>query len=121
MGYNQNNAGMHMIPHNYRGRTDTVDCQDKYATMIAESKYTRINDEKIIEDIELCNFIMIEQRKGEVHRCLCGGNLEFKEKIAIKFHQNEKMKTVEITGKQCVDCERKLVVKSILLNAIKIF
>ena len=38
MGYNQNNAGIHMIPRNYRGRTDVIDYHDKYATIMAESK-----------------------------------------------------------------------------------
>ena len=69
----------------------------------------------------MCNFINIENKKGEVKKCLCGGNLTFKDKLAIRFHKNGKMETVEITGKQCVDCDRKLVIKSLLLNEISDF
>lgn len=75
--------------------------------------------EKIIADVKICNFIVIDEKKGKTKKCFCGGKLHYKQNIVIRFHNSREMDSVLIAGKQCIDCERKIVIKSILLSEIE--
>ena len=76
-------------------------------------------EKKILEDIKLCNFISIADKRGQVKQCVCGGKLSYKENLVIKFHKNGKMSSIHMNGKQCMDCERKLVIKGELLSKME--
>ena len=116
MGYNQNNAGIHLVPRGYKGSFDSFQPYDRYGAIIAENNLSRENREKkILEDIKLCNFISIADKRGQVKQCVCGGKLSYKENLEIRFHKNGKMSSIHMNGKQCIDCERKLVIKGELL------
>ena len=47
------------------------------------------------------------------------GKLSYKENLVIKFHKNGKMSSIHMNGKQCMDCERKLVIKGELLSKME--
>ena len=120
MGYNQHNAGIHLIPHGHKGSVDSFQPYDKYGAIIAENHMINDkSDNKILEDIRLCNFILIAEKRGQIKHCVCGGKLNYKEKLAIKFHKKGKMSSMYMDGKQCIDCERKMVIKGELLSKIK--
>lgn len=122
MGYNQNHAGIHPVPRGYRGARDTVQPYDKYAAMIVESKERNNKSEipeKLFKEVELCNFVMLEKKRGEIKKCLCGGRLNYKSNLIIKYRHNGVMKSVEMDGKQCVDCGRKLFVRSELMERFR--
>lgn len=112
MGKDNNNAGIHLVPKGYNGKTDIVDVFDKYGTMIAENRNKKEDIESILSDVELCNFIEIVDKRGERNKCLCGGVLSYDEKLMIRFHHNKNMVYLKMAGKQCKDCERKLVVRN---------
>ena len=119
MGRDNNNAGIHLVPKGYNGRTDMVDTFDRYGAMIAENRRSKKEDiESLLSDIELCNFIDIVNKRGERKKCLCGGALKYEEKLMIRFHHNRNMVYFEMTGKQCKDCERKLVVRNELCEKL---
>ena len=125
MGYNQNHAGIHLIPYNYKEDFYDRESYDKYGAIIAETMSKRDREkliydkEKIVADVVLCNFIIIDEKKGKRKKCLCGGKLHYKENIVIRFHNAGKMVSLLIAGKQCIECERKFVIKSILLSKIE--
>ena len=92
MGYNQNNVGIHLVPRGYKGSFDSFQPYDRYGAIIAENNLSKENREKkILEDIKLCNFISIADKRGQVKQCVCGGKLSYKENLVIKFHKNGKM------------------------------
>ena len=123
MNYDQNNAGIHLIPRGYKGRSDTIQPMDKYAEMIATAhmagRKKDNKDNEIIKNIENCNFIIFMSKRGQRKKCLCGGELHYKDKVVIKFRDGDIMKSIEMAGKQCVDCERKVLVKSEVLEKVK--
>lgn len=59
MGYNQNHAGIHLVPSEYKWRTDIIELHDKYGAMLVENKIKtdEINRgeirEKFLKDIQL--------------------------------------------------------------------
>ena len=48
MGYNQNNAGIHLVPRGYKGSFDSFQPYDRYGAIIAENNLSRENREKKI-------------------------------------------------------------------------
>lgn len=119
MGRDNNNAGIHLVPKGYNGRTDVIDRFDGYGAMIAEHNRNKKEDiESFLSDIELCNFIEIVDKRGERKYCLCGGVLKYEEKLIIRFHHNKNMTFVNMPGKKCIDCERKLVVRKELCEIL---
>ena len=121
MGRNNHNAGMRLIPNGYGYRTDMIDVKDKYCEMIVENNLKRNAESnlkrrmedmsKIVADVELCNFITLMKERGERKNCLCGGKLNYYESLKIRFHSEGKMDHLMMSGKQCIDCERKFIVK----------
>ena len=122
MGYDQHNAGIHLIPRGYIGANDSFQLYDKYASMIAEAKIRKQSEksvEEILKDVELCNFVMFANKRGELKKCLCGGKLNYKDKLRVVYHDKNKIQSVEMMGKQCINCERKMLVKSEVLECIR--
>ena len=72
----------------------------------------------MIADIKLCNFIEIWNKRGERKNCLCGGLLQYSDAVVVKYHQKGKMIQAVVSGKECPDCERKFVIKELILKAI---
>lgn len=62
---------------------------------------------------------MFAKKRGELRQCLCGRKLNYKEKLLIRYHDKGVMRTIEMNGKQCVDCERKMFVKSEVIEEIQ--
>lgn len=121
MGYNQNYAGIHPVPHNYKGRTDIVDTYDKYGAMLAEHNIKYDDKRKsFIEDIQLYNSVVIIKKKGSIKSCTCGGKLNYREDIKICYQSDEKMRTVQIVGKKCIDCGFKIVLEEELLQKLQL-
>ena len=123
MGYDQNNAGLHLVPRGYKGSRDSFQPYDKYAAIIAEANMKKqsktTTSEEILKEVELCNFVMFAKKRGEFKQCLCGGKLNYKDKLVVRYHDNNKMQSIEMMGKQCVDCERKMLVKSEVVDHIQ--
>lgn len=46
MGYNQNNAGIHLVPRGYKGSFDSFQPYDRYGAIIAENNLNKENREK---------------------------------------------------------------------------
>ena len=79
MGYNQHNAGLHML-QTKKPIFDDYGYADKYTEMIAEStakktmkrkpnypqatRNKNYKDEKLLEHINICNFLVLESRRG---------------------------------------------------------
>ena len=119
MGRDNNNAGLHLVPRGYNGRTDIVDTFDRYGAMIVENNRSKKQDiESLLLDVELCNFIEIVDKRGEKKNCLCGGMLKYDEKLMIRFHHKKNMVFLRMAGKQCKECERKLVVRKELCETL---
>lgn len=122
MGYDQNNAGIHLVPKGYKSTRDSFQLYDKYAAIIAEAnmkKKNKTSPDEILKDVELCNFVMFANKRGEFKQCLCGGKLNYKDKLVVKYHDKNKMQSIEMNGKQCEDCERKMFVKSEVIECIQ--
>lgn len=120
MGYNQNHAGLHLIPHGYSGLQNEKE-YDKYSEMIAETSLIRQEMRKnaTLKDIEICNFIIIEKVMGKRKTCLCGGKMNYMENLPIRLHHGGEIITIYVPGKICVDCGRKLMIEKNLLKEIK--
>lgn len=119
MSYNQHNAGIHLVPIGYKTKYDDIEQDSKYRIMMREAEEDpEYRKRKLIKEIELCNFIFLLEKRGTRKNCLCGSKLNYKENIKIKFRCHGKMETIFVTGKQCVDCERKFVVKKEILTEI---
>lgn len=119
MGYDQNNAGLHLIPRGYKGSPETFQPFDKYGAIIAENHMKKeYTDQKILEDVQLCNFISLADKRGQLKQCVCGGKYKYVENLLIRFHRKGKMSSVQMPGKICIDCERKMVIKSELISKI---
>lgn len=69
MGYNQNHAGIHPIPYGYKGDFYDRESYDKYGAIITETMLKKDREkliydkEKIIADVKICNFIVIDKKK----------------------------------------------------------
>lgn len=121
MGYNQNHAGIHPVPRGSKGTMNFSEEKNKYGMLIGEyrTKNTR-SDSEILQDVKICNFVVLTNVRGEVSACLCGGRFKSLEKIPVRYHNiMGKMETVQLDGKQCVDCGRKLFVKSDIIKSIR--
>ena len=119
MGYDQNNAGLHLIPRGNKGSSETFQPFDKYGAIIAENHMkNKYADQKILEDVKLCNFISLADKRGQLKQCVCGGKYKYVDNLVIRFHRAGKMSSVQMPGKICIDCERKMAVKSELLSKI---
>ena len=80
MGYNQNHAGIHLIPYNYKEDFYDRESYDKYGAIIAETMSKRDREkliydkEKIVADVVLCNFIIIDEKKVRERNVFVVGN-----------------------------------------------
>lgn len=126
MGYNQNHAGIHLVPSEYKWRTDIIELHDKYGAMLVENKIKtdEINRgeirEKFLKDIQLNNVVIITKKRGEIKNCSCGGKLDYRENISINFESNGKKREIQMTGKQCVECRCKIVVEKELFKRFEL-
>lgn len=120
MGYNQNHAGIHLLPKKNKGAMKFAGEKDKYGMMLGEYKARNaLNDSEILQDVKICNFVVFTNTREEVLNCLCGGKFKDVEKIPVHYHNRGKMETIQLSGKQCVDCGRKLFVKSEIVKKIR--
>ena len=120
MGYNQNHAGIHLLPKGSKGTMNFSGEKDKYGLLLGEYKANNtLNDSEILQDVKICNFVVLTNTRGEISTCLCGGKFKYMEKLSIHYHNRGKMKTIQLDGKQCVDCGRKLFVKSEIVKVIR--
>lgn len=124
MGRDNHNAGIHMRPKNYKTPCDSIDQWDKYAEMLGSRK-TKIHlgkpyghkttTQKIIEN----NDVIIWEQKGQEKVCNCGVRLEYSDKIVLSWSEENRERSVQVSGKYCTSCGRKYVVRKFLLVAIK--
>mgnify|MGYP000074280632 CR=1 FL=1 len=120
MGYNQNHAGIHLLPKENKDRMNFLGEKDKYGMMLGEYKANNaLKDSEILQDVKICNFVVLTNTKGEISNCLCGGKFKYIEKLPIHYHNRGKMVTIQLSGKQCIDCGRKLFVKSEIVKKIR--
>ena len=96
-----------------------LDRSAKQKSKEALKKENERKKEEFFKDIELCNFIVLWNRKGQESRCLCGGVLCFQDNVPVRFHKNGKMQEILVTAKVCKDCGRKFVVKNLIEEAVK--
>lgn len=112
MGYNQQNAGMHI-------KTFKKNYFDKEADAELIERVNYKKEEEYIKKIELCNFVIIAIKRGKRKRCICGGKLNYQSNIMIKYRNDDRvMENIITDGKICVDCGRKLVIRSEILDKI---
>ena len=120
MGYNQNHAGMHLLPKRNKNTMNFAGEKDKYGIMLGEYKAkSMLNDSEILQDVKICNFVVLTNTREKVSTCLCGGKFINKEKLPIHYHNRGKMETLQLDGKQCIDCGRKLFVKAEIIKIIR--
>lgn len=119
MSYNKYNAGMHLIPLGYKMKYDGIEQDNKYGRMMSDAEEDlEYRKRKLLKEIELCNFIYLLEKRGNRKTCLCENKLNYKQNMKIKYRYRGKMETILVTGKQCVECERKFVVKKEILTEI---
>ena len=124
MGRDNHNVGLHMRPKNYKTPCDARGVWDRYAAMlgcgritknIAKPYDTTTTTQKIVEQ----NHVTIWKRKGQQRVCTCGGQLQYSDNIILCWTDAIGENQVQVSGKYCTACQRKYVVRSILLSAIK--
>lgn len=122
MGRDNHNAGLHFVRSRWATNDSFSGYSDRYAEIINEAHYSKQkqkeDEKKLLQDIEICNFIILCEKRGTVSTCRCGGKFDYKDNIIVRYHGPKNMMAVKIAGKVCRDCERKLIIKSIVLNAI---
>ena len=103
---------------------------DKYDLLLSDSLHNnqkskitdsemqkKEKDNAVLLDIVKMNFAVIWQEKGQTKVCKCGSEkLSFKENIPIKYHKDGKVKKLFLQGKVCNDCDRKYLVRKMLLE-----
>lgn len=103
---------------------------DKYDLLLADSLHNKSKskvanpemqkkekDNAVLLDIVKMNYAVIWQEKGQSKECKCGSaKLSFKENIPIKYHKDGKVKKLFLQGKVCNDCDRKYLVRKMLLE-----
>ena len=124
MGRDNHNAGMHMRPKNYKTAYDSVGSWDKYAVILGSGK--KINNvgkpyenTTVTQRIKDNNSVTIWENKGQMQVCECGGKLEYSDKISLTWREGQCEKQIQISGKYCIECGKKYIVRNILLSAIK--
>lgn len=103
---------------------------DKYDLLLSDSLHNKSKskvanpemqkkekDNAVLLDIVKMNYAVICQEKGQSKECKCGSaKLSFKESIPIKYHKDGKVKKLFLQGKVCNDCDRKYLVRKMLLE-----
>lgn len=103
---------------------------DKYDLLLSDSLHNnpkrkaadpemqkKEKDNAVLLDIVKMNFAVIWQEKGQTKTCKCGSEkLNFRENIPIKYHKDGKVKKLVLQGKVCKDCDRKFLVRKMLLE-----
>ena len=103
---------------------------DKYDLLLSDSLHNKSKskvanpemqkkekDNAVLLDIVKMNHAVIWQEKGQSKECKCGSaKLSFKENIPIKYHKDGKVKKLFLQGKVCNDCDRKYLVRKMLLE-----
>lgn len=78
------------------------------------------SEEQLLASVEAYNDIYLWNQKGENSKCLyCGGKLNFSEKLMLQFVGNNKIHIIQTNGKYCVSCGKAYILKSHLLDCIK--
>lgn len=78
------------------------------------------SEEQLLANVEAYNDIYLWNQKGENSKCLyCGGKLNFSEKLMLQFVGNNKIHLIQMDGKYCVSCGKAYILKSHLLDCIK--
>ena len=124
MGRDNHNAGIHMRPKNYKTPCDSIGKWDKYAAILGSAKIIKkvgkpYGESTILQRIVEKNQVTFWERKGQAKVCNCGGKLEYSDRNTLIWLEGQCEKQVQITGKYCVVCGRKYVVRKDLLSAIK--
>ncbi len=124
MGYNQNNAGIHMRPRNYKYKSDIQSPYDKYAAIMAEDRNRRLKDDFLFNEnyligyIEKLEKITLWDEKGQIKQCHCGGHLKLTtHNLTIQEGQTKLL--IQVEGKVCKDCGQMFIVKDLLVNVLK--
>ncbi len=120
MGRDNNNAGIHLIPNGYNGPSEN-DEYDKYAELLADfPKNSKAIDDRIIEDVTLCNFLSVWDKKGRYNECRCKCSKLTYAELKLKYHKTpSELGVADVTGKICPACGRMYAVREIILKAIK--
>lgn len=121
MGHDNNNAGIHLIPHGYRIAYDNMDTYDKYAGMIVENRnkendhLQRRTNKKLLSTET--NVVLWDVR-GQSNQCKCSNILDYSDNIQIQCTYRKVPNKIIMAGKLCRSCGKVYVVKSELLKKI---
>lgn len=78
------------------------------------------SEDQLLANVEAYNDIYLWNQKGENSKCLyCDGKLNFSEKLMLQFVGNNKIHLIQMEGKYCVSCGKAYILKSHLLDCIK--
>lgn len=79
-----------------------------------------VSEDQLLASVEAYNDIYLWNQKGENSQCLyCGGKLNFSEKLMLQFVGNNKIHIIQTDGKYCISCGKAYILKSHLLDCIK--
>ncbi len=124
MGRDNHNVGMHARPRNYKTPCDAKGVWDKYAAILGSQKIS-VNRRKAfdiatpIQKILQNNQVTIWEQRGQEKICSCGGQLKYLDEILLDLGSEIDDKKLHVSGKCCVSCGRKYVVRSVLLSEVK--
>lgn len=121
MGYDNINAGIHLVPHGYRIAYDNVDTYDKYAGMIVENKNTKIDYSQQKTNSTLLstgNDIVLWDIRGQSTHCECSNILDYSDNIPIQCTYKKTTNKIIMAGKVCRSCGKIYVVKSELIKKV---
>lgn len=124
MGRDNHNAGMHARPRNYKTPCDARGVWDKYAAILGSQKITVNNRNPFdiatpIQKIMQNNQVTIWEHKGQEKSCSCGGQLKYLDEILLDLGTQTDDEQLLVSGKCCVSCGRKYVVRNVLLSELK--
>ena len=124
MGRDNHNAGLHLVPQNYRTSFDSKEEWDKYAEILSTQNKQSImvtppfyGDTRMTQIIRKNN-VVIWERKGQESACDCGTKLKYSDNLDLKWSEMGKEKGITITGKFCPSCNKKYVVRSCLITEL---
>ena len=148
MGYNNNHAGIHPVPGNYKWKTDMISSLDKYASLLAENNLKKVrennqkkqrsievtgsqssipgdvivpSDDEIIEWVKGAQDITLWDTYREEEYCSCGCHkrLQHKNKLDVEIRQDGTSLSIIVPGRFCLQCKRRYVVKRDLIKTIR--
>ncbi len=73
----------------------------------------------VLSDISAKNFIELWDRKSEKAVCDCGGKLISSQELEVYFYAGDKLVSILMDGKRCMECNKIFIVKNLVLARIR--